>query len=85
MGSSESLGSHPESFQVVDRKQRIFSKQGSTAHIGSGVPADQRMGVPYNAPIESTNPLKNIQRHVDRMLLAEYAPAGHTCAAAGGR
>src|SRR5258705_1666744 len=41
LGSSESLGSHPESFQVVDRKQRIFSKQGSTPHIGSGVPVDQ--------------------------------------------
>jgi two-component system CheB/CheR fusion protein len=34
------------------------------------------MGVPYTAPLDSANPLKNIQRHVDRMLLAEYAPAG---------
>jgi two-component system CheB/CheR fusion protein len=76
LGSSESLGSHSESFQVVDRKQRIFSKHRSTAPIGSGLPTDQRMAVPYNAPLEGANPLKNIQRHVDRMLLAEYAPAG---------
>ena len=75
LGSSESLGSHAESFQIVDRKHRIFSKQRGTAHVGSSLPGDQRT-VPYSAPVESSSPLKSVQRYVDRMLLAEYAPAG---------
>lgn len=76
LGSSESLGSLAESFQIVDRKHRIFSKHGSVAQKNSGFPAEQRIAAPYSAPLESASPLKNVQRYVDRMLLAEYAPAG---------
>jgi len=76
LGSSESLGSHSESFQIVDRKHRIFSKHRGTEHISSGLPAGQGMGAPYSPPVDHASPLKNIQRYVDRMLLAEYAPAG---------
>ncbi len=80
LGSSESVGTHSDSFEVVDRKQRIYSKKRNTVHhaweeISSGS-AGLGLSVPQSGAGENSSPLKNIQKFVDRMLLAEYAPAG---------
>jgi len=78
LGSSESVGAYSESFESVDRKQRIYSKRRNAVH-----PPFERFGgpglgvnLPPSAAGESPSPLKNIQKYVDRILLAEYAPAG---------
>lgn len=78
LGSSESVGAYSESFEVVDRKHRIYSKKRGTIHQPwdlSGSPG-LGMNLPPSSGGESASPLKNIQKFVDRMLLAEYAPAG---------
>jgi two-component system CheB/CheR fusion protein len=75
LGSSESLGSHADSFQTIDRKHRIFRRQKSNG------PAKWDMAIehtipPNSTPIESSGTAKNVQKYVDRMLLSEYAPPG---------
>jgi two-component system CheB/CheR fusion protein len=79
LGSSESVGTYGDSFEVVDRKQRIYSKKRNAVHhsweeISAGSPG-LGLSVPQSGA-ENSSPLKNIQKFVDRMLLAEYAPAG---------
>ncbi|MDP8991353.1 MAG: PAS domain-containing protein, partial [Acidobacteriota bacterium] len=80
LGSSESVGAYSDSFEVVDRKQRIYSKRRNATHhsweeLGGGS-TGLGLSVPQSGAGENSSPLKNIQKFVDRMLLAEYAPAG---------
>jgi len=80
LGSSESVGPYSDSFEIVDRKQRIYSKKRnaiphSWEELSGGSPG-LGMNVRPSGASESASPLKNIQKFVDRMLLAEYAPAG---------
>ncbi len=80
LGSSESVGTYSDVFEIVDRKQRIYSKKRSSApHTWEEISAGGSglgMGVPPSSAGENLSPLKNVQKFVDRMLLAEYAPAG---------
>ena len=79
LGSSESIGAYSDVFQTVDRKYRIYSKKKSAAHLTWDLPAagaSTGLSVPQSTQWESASPLKNIQKYVDRILLAEYAPAG---------
>ena len=80
LGSSESVGAYSDSFEIVDRKQRIYSKKRNTLPHSweelSGGNAGLGLNVPQAGAGENSGPLKNIQKFVDRMLLAEYAPAG---------
>ena len=78
LGSSESIGSYADSFQTVDRKQRIYSKKLSSGPLtldlsrGGGGPAARA----ESASSEGAGVVKNVQKYVDRMLLAEYSPPG---------
>jgi two-component system CheB/CheR fusion protein len=80
LGTSESVGTYSDSFEVVDRKQRIYSKKKNAVHHSweeiSGGSTGLGLSVPQSGAGENASPLKNIQKFVDRMLLAEYAPAG---------
>ncbi len=79
LGSSESIGSHADSFQTVDRKQRIYSKKISSSPLtldlsgGSTRPAAQAEESAFSG---GGGAVKNVQKYVDRMLLAEYSPPG---------
>ena len=80
LGSSESVGTYSDAFEIVDRKQRIYSKKRNATHhsweeISGGSPG-LGLSVLQSSAGENSSPLKNIQKFVDRMLLAEYAPAG---------
>jgi len=79
LGSSESIGSYADSFQTVDRKQRIYSKKASSGSLsldlGGGRPG-LATRAEENAAVESAGAVKNVQKYVDRMLLAEYSPPG---------
>jgi len=79
LGSSESIGALAGAFQTVDRKHKIYAKKAlSLAHtldLPAPRTASERDAPDENAS-DSATPLKNIQRQADRLLLAEYAPAG---------
>jgi len=79
LGSSESIGAYADSFQTVDRKQRIYSKKASSGPLDLDLSAGrtgQATRAEENASAESAGAAKNVQKYVDRMLLAEYSPPG---------
>ena len=79
LGSSESIGSYADSFQTVDRKQRIYSKKASSGPLAldlSGGRVSPAAHAGENASSEGSGAVKNVQKYVDRMLLAEYSPPG---------
>jgi two-component system CheB/CheR fusion protein len=79
LGSSESIGSYADSFQTVDRKQRIYSKKASAGPLAldlRGGDAGRAAPVEETAIADGGSALKNVQKYVDRMLLAAYSPAG---------
>jgi len=79
LGSSESIGSYADSFQTVDRKQRIYSKKVSSGPLTldlSGGRASPPAHSEESVSPEGAGALKNVQKYVDRMLLAEYSPPG---------
>ncbi|MEO8051230.1 MAG: chemotaxis protein CheB, partial [Acidobacteriota bacterium] len=79
LGNSESIGSHADSFQTIDRKQRIYSKKKTSGHLALDLPgskADTALQAHENNSEEGAGALKSVQKYVDRILLAEYAPAG---------
>lgn len=78
LGSSESIGTFSDAFQTVDRKLRIYSKKAtsgpSTLDL-SGARASPAAQAEGTTSAEA-GALKNVQKYVDRMLLATYSPAG---------
>ena len=79
LGTSESIGAYADAFQIVDRKQRIYAKKKSAIGVDFDFPAANAgmgIGAQQYVPAENNSPLKNLQKHVDRILLSEYAPAG---------
>jgi len=79
LGSSESIGALGGSFQTVDRKHKIYTKKThSHAHtfdLPSPRVISEKDG-PDESAHENATPIKNLQKQADRLLLAEYAPAG---------
>lgn len=80
LGTSESIGAYSSAFEAIDRKQRIFAKKKGISPIASALPVENASpgleSGTHGIPTEGINPLRDMQRHVDRILLAEYAPAG---------
>ncbi len=79
LGSSESIGSYADSFQTVDRKQRIYSKKISSVPSAldlSGNTRGRASPAGESASEEGAGGMKSVQKFVDRMLLAEYSPPG---------
>jgi two-component system CheB/CheR fusion protein len=80
LGASENIGPFTELFEVVDSKQRIFSKKPA-AH---GIPVDFGTALAGEARLqpgvrEEGSPLwtaLDVQREADRIVLARYAPVG---------
>ena len=79
LGSSESIGSYADAFQTVDRKLRIYSKKASSGPLAldlTGGRANPAAHAEESASSEGAGAVKNVQKYVDRMLLAEYSPPG---------
>jgi len=79
LGSSESIGSYADAFQTVDRKQRIYSKKTSSGPLAldlGGSRAGRAARAEEGASADGGGAVKNVQKYVDRMLLAEYSPPG---------
>lgn len=79
LGSSETIGGFGDLFEVVDKKWKIFRRKetGPTAQPFHGFPAQPRgVDLEVRVPLP-TAPSKesNLNTQVDRLLLANYAPA----------
>ena len=78
LGSSESVGAFPESFETIDRKYKIYAKKGTSARLSfDSLPESltREMAARPRIPGEGPGSGSSIQKEAERMLLAEYAPA----------
>ncbi|MEO8662188.1 MAG: chemotaxis protein CheB [Bryobacteraceae bacterium] len=79
LGPSESASSRPDLFRQVDKACKIYSPRpvvnGTAPYVGERRRATDRPE-PGAAAVEHPSALGNLKREADRMLLAEYAPAG---------
>ena len=79
LGNSETVGPNSDLFELLDRRQKIFSKKGlavrpfshySAEDLKAPAPAASRSHAAYGpAPLD-------FQKEADRILLGRYAPAG---------
>jgi two-component system CheB/CheR fusion protein len=78
LGPSESVGSFSDVFQQVEKKHKIYgSLPGTDApapELGEGRRAKGR--APHLGRLVEARAMPNVQTEADRLLLAEYAPAG---------
>jgi two-component system CheB/CheR fusion protein len=79
LGRSESIAGYGQFFTSVDRENKIYSRTSSRSVLqftptAKTFPALPNLLVP--APVEAPRPPFDLIKHVDRMLLAKYVPAG---------
>jgi two-component system, chemotaxis family, CheB/CheR fusion protein len=79
LGRSESIGSYGEFFTAIDSENKIYSRNAgrSALHFSPSEktwPAMPNLLLP--APTEAQRPAFDLIKHVDRLLLAKYAPSG---------
>src|SRR6202035_3302267 len=77
LGSSETIGSHPGLFQIVDKKNKIYVRQPGTSRIPIMVPTHdlpaQKSQLPPEPEIWTD---LDLQREADRLVLSKYGPPG---------
>ena len=78
VGPSESIGTLSESFQQVDKTHKIYcllpSAHGSVPHLSQDHRAEGRANLPQRDA--GGRPGPEVLREADRLVLAEYGPAG---------
>ncbi|HZR09207.1 MAG TPA: CheR family methyltransferase, partial [Myxococcales bacterium] len=76
LGRSESIGGFGQFFTPVDRENKIYGRTASRSvlQLRGAIPALPNLLVP--APMDLPRPAFDLIKHVDRLLLAKYAPAG---------
>ncbi len=79
LGRTESISGHGQFFTPVDRENKIYSRTSSRSVLQFTPAARAYPALPNAlaaAPTETPRPPFDLIKHVDRMLLAKYAPAG---------
>jgi two-component system CheB/CheR fusion protein len=78
LGVSETIGSFPDLFALVDKKAKIYSKKA--AHIRPAIAfqpfAPEPKGAEPARMVELPPNLGDIQKQADRIILTHYCPAG---------
>jgi two-component system CheB/CheR fusion protein len=78
LGPSESLGALPNAFLPVDKKVKLYSKRVGGHPINVQFAANEPLAVkePGETVGENFRVALDVQKTAERMLLAQYAPAG---------
>ena len=79
LGLSETVGGFADMFEVADSRHRIYRKKalGSRQYPHFSSPGGQAVGMAPDRHEPSTSrPVPDRQRHVDHLLLGQYAPPG---------
>jgi len=83
LGTSETIGEHSELFELTDKKNKIYTKKTAAYrpmmdfeghYTGGSQTAQAPVAVREQRPIESD--AANLLQKVDRILLAQFSPAG---------
>ncbi|MDB5104932.1 MAG: signal transduction histidine kinase with CheB and CheR [Fibrobacteres bacterium] len=80
LGTSETVGGFTELFNLVDKKQKIYSKKYSTTRYalppGGAVPYQMERAEPGKRPQDPSWSALEVQKEADRVALASYVPPG---------
>jgi two-component system, chemotaxis family, CheB/CheR fusion protein len=79
LGRSESIGGYGQFFTLIDRENKIYSRTSSRSVLQFAPSAQIHPSLPnlqVPAPMEAPGPPFDVIKHVDRLLLSKYAPAG---------
>jgi two-component system CheB/CheR fusion protein len=80
LGTSESVGEFSDLFNLVDKKNKIYARREVFSRPESKFAARTEAEEPERKPQpqrpEPASPLSELQKRVDNLLLAEFAPAG---------
>jgi len=79
LGRSESIGSYGQFFTAIDRENKIYSRTASRSVLHF-LPSEKSWPSMPNLLLppatEAQRPAFDLIKHVDRLLLAKYAPSG---------
>jgi two-component system CheB/CheR fusion protein len=79
LGNSETVGANSDLFELLDRKQKIYSKKGAAirpfSHFAAQDLKSKITVAGHSAPVNASAPV-DFQKEADRILLGRYAPAG---------
>jgi two-component system CheB/CheR fusion protein len=76
LGSSETIGSYRDLFEVADARHRSYTKKPSSRRVVLGQPARREREAPGRGRPQQTGAANDAQREADRILLARYVPPG---------
>jgi len=77
LGSSETIGSYRDLFDLEDPKHKLYSRKPSPARLPiHPAPVRSRKTNGHGRPHEPGNGPLEVQKEADRILLAKYAPSG---------
>jgi PAS domain S-box-containing protein len=74
LGPAEGLVSHPDLFETVDKKHRIFRRKETVARPQVEFPLSARGAPPSAEAAPAPSPRQRATAAIERMLLDEYAP-----------
>jgi two-component system CheB/CheR fusion protein len=77
LGSSETVGTHSDLFQLVDKKHKVYQRKPAAARLSLEFPIEQMMAErpEPRRKQEQTNEF-DVQREADRLVLSRFAPPG---------
>jgi two-component system CheB/CheR fusion protein len=79
LGNSETVGANSDLFELLDRKQKIYSKKNAAIrpfpHFAAQDLKSKPIAIGHAAPVHPSTPA-DFQKEADRILLGRYAPAG---------
>jgi two-component system, chemotaxis family, CheB/CheR fusion protein len=81
LGSSETVGAFADLFALVDKKAKLFAKKSTRVRpavaFGPGLPEPQfAWNVEPESALALPSSLADVQKQADRVLLAQFSPAG---------
>ena len=79
LGHSESIAGYGQFFTSIDSGNKIYSRTSSRSALQFAPSRELYPALPnllMPAPVEAPRPPFDLIKHVDRMLLAKYSPAG---------
>ena len=79
LGHSETVGANSDLFELLDHKQKIYSKKGAAirpfSHFAAQDLKSNIHSASHGTPVHGSAPA-DFQKEADRVLLGRYAPAG---------
>ena len=76
LGGSESISGSPDLFEILDQKNKIYSRKFSDLHPAFALTAMDDRALPASLKSAAPEARFDVQKEADRMVLGRYGPPG---------